>query len=221
MIDYSTRRWIMSRNIKIDIEEFKIHLLEVLKNEFPNIMERILLYLTNRFDILVTDYKSKINTVDARNSVKIDNPTNNIENYLIADEDGKILIKNKKYKINPEVFKVIHFVTAREIVNTLKDIVAKEYANVYVENTELKARKAVAEIVNSILPAYWDMIHKLNRFDKKYRDMEKTNLIENNVINHPSKTDYIYGCIHTSIIIKYADYLSNVETRKAEESKNV
>ena len=87
MIDYNTRRWIMSRNIKIDIEEFKIHLLEVLKNEFPNIMERILLYLTNRFDILVTDYKSKINTVDARNSVKIDNPTNNIENYLIANEN--------------------------------------------------------------------------------------------------------------------------------------
>lgn len=211
----------MSRNIKIDIEEFKIHLLEVLKDEFPNIMERILSYLTNKFDILVADYKNKINTVDARNSVKIDNPTNNIENYLIADEDGKILIKNKKYKINPEVFKVIHFVTAREIVNALKDIVAKEYANIYVENSELKARKAVAEIVNSILPTYWDMIHKLNRFDKKYRDMEKTNLIENNVINYPSKTDYIYGCIHTSIIIKYADYLSNAETRKAEESKNV
>ena len=221
MIDYNTRRWIMSRNIKIDIEEFKIHLLEVLKDEFPNIMERILSYLTNKFDILVADYKNKINTVDARNSVKIDNPTNNIENYLIADEDGKILIKNKKYKINPEVFKVIHFVTAREIVNALKDIVAKEYANIYVENSELKARKAVAEIVNSILPTYWDMIHKLNRFDKKYRDMEKTNLIENNVINYPSKTDYIYGCIHTSIIIKYADYLSNAETRKAEESKNV
>ena len=65
------------------------------------------------------------------------------------------------------------------------------------------------------------MIQKLNRFEKKYREIKKKNLIENNVINYPSKTDYIYGCIHTSIIIKYADYLSNVETRKAEESKNV
>ncbi len=211
----------MNKNDNINIEEFKRYLIDILKSEFPNTMDRIMTYLTQKFDLILADYKNRMSKVDKANqNISLDNSITNVEDYLVQDENGKILICGEKYKINPDAFKVIHFATDRVIMNTLRNVVIDEYAKEFVENTEYRARKDIEEIIKSIRSEYWDNVYKANRNDPRYKNMERENLIENNVINYPSKEAYIYSSIHTSVLMKYSDYLYRGLIRKPDNGVN-
>lgn len=203
------------------MEVFKRRLIDILKNEFPETMDRILSYLTQRFDLLVIDYKRNMSKVSAEEqNISLDEDTSNVEDYLVEDENGKIMICGKKYKINPDAFKVINYVTDRVFMKTLRNVIIDEYANTFVESTEYKARKDIEDIIKSICSEYWDNVYRANRRDPKYKNMERENLIENNVINHPSKEAYIYASIHTSVLMKYSDYLYRGLIRKPDNGVN-
>ena len=211
----------MKETRDINMEVFKRRLIDILKNEFPETMDRILSYLTQRFDLLVIDYKRNMSKVSAEEqNISLDEDTSNVEDYLVEDENGKIMICGKKYKINPDAFKVINYVTDRVFMKTLRNVVIDEYANTFVESTEYKARKDIEDIIKSICSEYWDNVYRANRRDPKYKNMERENLIENNVINHPSKEAYIYASIHTSVLMKYSDYLYRGLIRKLDPTAN-
>lgn len=211
----------MKETRDINMEVFKRRLIDILKNEFPETMDRILSYLTQRFDLLVIDYKRNMSKVSAEEqNISLDEDTSNVEDYLVEDENGKIMICGKKYKINPDAFKVINYVTDRVFMKTLRNVVIDEYANTFVESTEYKARKDIEDIIKSICSDYWDNVYRANRRDPKYKNMERENLIENNVINHPSKEAYIYASIHTSVLMKYSDYLYRGLIRKPDNGVN-
>lgn len=211
----------MKETRDINMEVFKRRLIDILKNEFPETMDRILSYLTQRFDLLVIDYKRNMSKVSAEEqNISLDEDTSNVEDYLVEDENGKIMICGKKYKINPDAFKVINYVTDRAFMKTLRNVVIDEYANTFVESTEYKARKDIEDIIKSICSDYWDNVYRANRRDPKYKNMERENLIENNVINHPSKEAYIYASIHTSVLMKYSDYLYRGLIRKPDNGVN-
>ncbi len=211
----------MKETRDINMEVFKRRLIDILKNEFPETMDRILSYLTQRFDLLVIDYKRNMSKVSAEEqNISLDEDTSNVEDYLVEDENGKIMICGKKYKINPDAFKVINYVTDRVFMKTLRNVVIDEYANTFVESTEYKARKDIEDIIKSICSDYWDNVYRANRRDPKYKNMERENLIENNVINHPSKEAYIYASIHTSVLMKYSDYLYRGLIRKLDPTAN-
>lgn len=204
------RRCNMINNEDITLETFKIYVSDKLKDEYPYIMNRILFYLTNEFDKVVAYYKkiimNKVSSNDDKRQIGLNSPAINVEDYLEPDENGKIMIQDELYRIDPDVFKVINFITVHEIMDTLRNVVTKEYGIYFKREIDHMAQKEVMEVIKCISTNYLQNIYKQNRFDKRFSDMERNNLIENNMINHPSKTEYIYECIHTSVLIKYPNY---------------
>lgn len=211
----------MRENIK-DLGQFKDYILDKLDRKFNNIVDSIMAQLTEHYDEAVNDYKNINYKKHDKNSLIIDieNPTTNIEDYIEEDVEGKILIDNKNYKIDKDAFKIVHFITQREIVSTLRNTISEEYKIYFRGKNKTNSEADIREVIRDIAPFFWENIHKKNRRDARIQNLNNENRLPNNVINYPTKDDYVYSCIHSSIIIKYSDFISEFK-RFQEEGKKV
>ena len=166
------RRCNMINNEDITLETFKIYISDKLKGEYPYIMNRILFYLTNEFDKVVAYYKkiimNKVSSNDDKRQIGLNSPAINVEDYLEPDENGNIMIQDELYRIDPDVFKVINFIAVHEIMDTLRNVVTKEYGIYFKREIDHNAQKEVMEVIKSISTNYLQNIYKQNRFDKRF-----------------------------------------------------
>ncbi len=217
MLNYRNKRENIMKK-EMDLEQFKDYVLKKLDKSFLDTIDTIMEELTKSYRSIVRLYKDIYShrQNDPTVAINIENPTNNIEDCIVEDSEGKILINNQTYSIDKDAFRIIHFLVQRIIVSTLRNTVTKEYDNIFTDSDTYKRENDIKEVISDIRPFYWENIRNNNRRNERYKKIEE-NVIANNVINYPSKNDYIYSCIHSSIVIKYADFIS--EFKRYEEGK--
>ncbi len=179
-------------------------------NKYLDIMEKC---YTDLQDIL-SNYENK-ESVEIFNKYHVDLNSNyysKIEDYLVCDEQGKIQIQGQNYKLDKNIFRLIHGVVEENItllirlyfkVLSRQKNYKQDVENYNYDFIDLKVRVAIIQALRTAHQKYGEkqkILYGINNYSDQFK-----------AIDYPSRQDYINSAIDSAIFMSTINYLKSLK----------